>query len=529
MHRDLKPAQREADARRQGQGARLRPRQGVDAATTPASGSAADLSQSPTLAHTGTAAGLILGTAAYMSPEQARGRAGRQARRHLGLRRPAVRDAHRPAALRGRDGERRARRGAEDRARLDDAARDDARVACVSCSAAASSATRSSGCATSGKRGWPSAERRLAPRGGGGSIRLGRGGSRRRRGPLGDSRARRPDVGGRRHLAVDAPAAGAAASRDAAGDRAASGSGAVGKRRARDLARWPHARVHGAGCHRRRAPLPEGARPLRGECRSRERGRPGALLLTGRQPGRLLRAGEAADGGGRGRRADADRRRVLPPPRRHLGRGRHDRVRSRVERRTAARAGVGRQAPAAHGAGRGGSGLRARPAAVPSRRTLAALHDLGCLERRGAWARAAVAREGYVDSRRVRDLVRSLRPLRSPPALGASRHPGRALRPRSSATDEPPDLRRGRGVLDPGLVRFLVRGLGHGDARVRAGRYHARQAGLGRAGWPGEPRLRHASCRSRTPASLPTARGSRSRIGTTTSGRWIFAAEPGSA
>jgi hypothetical protein len=39
-----------------------------------AASSAPDLSQSPTLARTGTAAGLILGTAAYMSPEQARGR-----------------------------------------------------------------------------------------------------------------------------------------------------------------------------------------------------------------------------------------------------------------------------------------------------------------------------------------------------------------------------------------------------------------------------------------------------------------------
>jgi Tol biopolymer transport system component/tRNA A-37 threonylcarbamoyl transferase component Bud32 len=40
-----------------------------------ASGDSSDLSQSPTLAHTGTAAGIILGTAGYMSPEQARGRA----------------------------------------------------------------------------------------------------------------------------------------------------------------------------------------------------------------------------------------------------------------------------------------------------------------------------------------------------------------------------------------------------------------------------------------------------------------------
>ena len=47
-----------------------------------------------------TGVGVILGTAAYMAPEQAKGQAGGQAQRHLGVRLRALRDADRQASVR---------------------------------------------------------------------------------------------------------------------------------------------------------------------------------------------------------------------------------------------------------------------------------------------------------------------------------------------------------------------------------------------------------------------------------------------
>ena len=151
------PQNVKAHAGREGQGPRLRPRQGDG----PGRGfaSAADLARSPTLmnsptltACTGTQLGVILGTAAYMAPEQARGARGRQAGRHLGVRRRALRDAHRPAAVRGRHGQRHAgRRAARTRSTSRRCRPGRPRRSASSC-AAASSATRRTACTTSPTR-----------------------------------------------------------------------------------------------------------------------------------------------------------------------------------------------------------------------------------------------------------------------------------------------------------------------------------------------------------------------------------------
>ena len=111
--------QRQGPRRRHGEGPGLRPGESARGIGNAAE-RAGSLSLSPTYASPAmTGVGMIMGTAAYMSPEQAKGKVGGQARRHLVVRRRALRDADRARAVPGRDGIRSDGVGDHARARSD--------------------------------------------------------------------------------------------------------------------------------------------------------------------------------------------------------------------------------------------------------------------------------------------------------------------------------------------------------------------------------------------------------------------------
>ena len=104
--------------------------------------------------------GMILGTAAYMSPEQAQGTAGRQAQRHLGVRLRAVRDADRAARVRGRGRvATRWRAVLQARAGLDGAAGGHARADSALAAPLPREGSQAAACATPRTRGWRSRRR----------------------------------------------------------------------------------------------------------------------------------------------------------------------------------------------------------------------------------------------------------------------------------------------------------------------------------------------------------------------------------
>ena len=100
VHRDLKPANIKITADGTRQGARFRPREDFARRCGRPLGTLADW---PTITSRVHATAGVVGTAAYMSPEQARGQASRQADRHLGVRVRPVTDVGWACGVRARN------------------------------------------------------------------------------------------------------------------------------------------------------------------------------------------------------------------------------------------------------------------------------------------------------------------------------------------------------------------------------------------------------------------------------------------
>ena len=135
------------------QGARLRPRQGAGSGEPARSPTRADADELADADRGGTQLGVILGTAAYMAPEQARGGRSTSAPTS-GLSACVLYEmlTGKPA-VRRRDGDRHARRRAQDRDRLERAARRRRRRRRRGvCSALPRARTAASGCTTSATR-----------------------------------------------------------------------------------------------------------------------------------------------------------------------------------------------------------------------------------------------------------------------------------------------------------------------------------------------------------------------------------------
>ncbi|MBK5255842.1 MAG: serine/threonine protein kinase [Vicinamibacteria bacterium] len=133
---------------------------------------------------------------------------------------------------------------------------------------------------------------------------------------------------------------------DAIHDPDGTGAGPRRQRRTRDNSRRTHDCLRGAGRLGGVAPAPAEPRSLRAGRRSRERNRAAAVLLPHRRPGGFLREGETHDRARFGRRPHCNRRRVLSNVRRKLGRGRLDRVRAHADVGAAEDFLVGRQTSA---------------------------------------------------------------------------------------------------------------------------------------------------------------------------------------